>query len=249
MRDEREELDAAVGDQAHEGCAQAQPIPAVLERGADPRDLRADDGDPVVVRLLSKVKLRRAALIEAHGHDAGGVGACPHGGVQRGVRARGLDADICPAPARQVLDQLRRGAGAAVDGGRACQALPKLQARRQQIDGDHMGAGEPRQLRDDLPDDAHAEDGDRLVQVDLRVEDAVKGDRADVREDAEDRLDVGRVQARPRNPIFSMLVAARRALITTATGPGCQCRQASRSLNSRCSPAVQALVTRLGKRR
>src|SRR5262245_44969625 len=52
VRDQRQEVEPPLGDQAHKSRHEPERIPAIFERRADAGDLRADDVDPVMVELL-----------------------------------------------------------------------------------------------------------------------------------------------------------------------------------------------------
>ena len=101
-----------------------------------------------------------------------------------------LRCNIGAAPAGQLLDLLRCGAGAAVDYHMSPQALGELQPRINQIHAYDTRAGDARQLGDKLPNNAQAKHGDRLTQVDLRIQNTIQRDCADLRENAQDRLDM-----------------------------------------------------------
>ena len=108
VADQRPGLHAALGAQADEGLREPQLVPAVVERARDARDLRAHDGDAVVVELLAEEQRFGAALEEARGDHARVVGRRPHGVMERAREPGDLDRHVGAAPVGQRLDLRRR---------------------------------------------------------------------------------------------------------------------------------------------
>src|SRR4051794_7879745 len=97
MGDQLPELEAAGGGQCEDSLRHADLVPTVLQVWCDPGDLRADDGDAVVVELLPEAQCRGPTLEEAAGDHAAAVPRGADGFMQGLVAARHLDDHVSPA--------------------------------------------------------------------------------------------------------------------------------------------------------
>ena len=187
-RHERLELEPAVRGQPEHRALEPEHVPAAREPRVHRGDLRGDELDPVVVELLAEAQLVRAALREPGDDHAGRVGRAADRLVQRRGRAGQVDGHVRAAATGRVLDRVTRGGRRGIDGARAERGR-ELEAARNAVDCDDVGAAEPGELRRDQPGHALPVHRDGLADVDVGVEDRVQRDRSDPREDAPERRD------------------------------------------------------------
>lgn len=144
-----------------------------------------------MVELVAQAQSDAVALVEAGGHDASAGRDGAEGLVQGRVGAADLDGDVGAEAAGGFTDAFGDGVGPGVEGGVGAVALRGLQAPVEGVDGGDAGAVELGEAGGEQTDDALAEDGGVLAEVDVGGQDGVVGDGADAGEGAGEGLEAG----------------------------------------------------------
>lgn len=133
-----------------------------------------------MVELLPEREPRRLTLEEPGGHHPCAVGDRPDRLVQRPVRTGHLERDVGSTPTGQLADALADLPVTGLHRVGGAERLGDLEPAVVGVDGDHLGAVQARQLGDDLAGHPEAEHGDRLADMDVRIQHHVEGDGADL---------------------------------------------------------------------
>jgi hypothetical protein len=191
VADQGGDVDLPLGDQPQEGLLEALDAPAVRQLRGDSADLGADELHAVVVELISQAQADAVALVEAGGDHAAAHGDRAQGLVQGRVGAADLDGEVGAEMGGGLADAFGDRIGAGVECVMCAIPLGGLQAAVQCVDGGHPGAVELREPGGEQADDALAEHGDVLAEVDIAGQDGVVSDSADPGEGAGQGLEPG----------------------------------------------------------